>query len=51
MHPGGLHLGGLYLEAPVPGGCVDPQSRKVGGMHPTGMLSCSCSIFATDEKA
>ena len=45
---GGLPTGGICIQGCLHlGGCADPpRTRKVGGTHPTGMLSCVDFIFS-----
>ena len=46
---GGLHLGGEG-SASRGVGQISPPTRKAGGMHSTGMLSCLTDVFYVQNE-
>ena len=49
LPPGGLYPGGVCVQV----GWADPlptRTRKAGGVHPTGMLSCFGHFFPKNDE-
>ena len=57
LHPGGsayrgsLHSGGDPASRGLVEQMPPPETRKAGGTHPTGMLSCDFVVISTKDQS